>query len=641
VSRHVVIGTAGHVDHGKTALVRALTGVETDRWEEEKRRGITIDLGFAPLELTDGITASIVDVPGHEDFVRNMVAGAAGVDVALLVVAADEGVMPQTVEHLAILEFLGVRTGLPVVTKADLVERDWLDLVVSDLGDRLTSSRIAWEAPLIASAVTGEGIDMLTASLAAAAHRAADRSSDDLFRLPVDRVFSVAGAGTVVTGTAWSGSVNVGDEVRTLPGEQRGRVRSIEVHGQQRDRAEPGRRTALAIAGVDRAAIARGSVVVTDASWQESRAVDVLLTLLPHARALTQRSRVRFHLGTAEVMARLTPVAGEIGPGATAPARLRLENPVVARWGDRGVIRSYSPVTTIGGCMIADPWPRSRPRRPVRLEDRASAQDAARAGALVRLAGRDGVSLSDLPVRLGIRPRAVEETATEVVLGGAVRIGETLVEPEVVESLRRAILQALTGYHQEHPLEPGMPRGLLRVAAGSTGFADHVLEGLASERQILLEGSTARLSDFRAALSRHETALGERIRDELVAAGWEGRTPAELAELGDPERAHDLLEFFVRQGTAVRVGRDRYYDRCALDRLRDTVVAEVRRLGRATPAQLREKTGLTRKYLIPVLEWLDACGFTVREGDARPSHSYALIPARSTDLRNILVRSLP
>ncbi len=617
MSRHVVIGTAGHVDHGKTALVRALTGVETDRWEEEKRRGITIDLGFAPLELTDGITASIVDVPGHEDFVRNMVAGAAGVDVALLVVAADEGVMPQTVEHLAILEFLGVRTGLPVVTKADLVERDWLDLVVSDLGDRLTSSRIAWEAPLIASAVTGEGIDMLTASLAAAAHRAADRSSDDLFRLPVDRVFSVAGAGTVVTGTAWSGSVNVGDEVRTLPGEQRGRVRSIEVHGQQRDRAEPGRRTALAIAGVDRAAIARGSVVVTDASWQESRAVDVLLTLLPHARALTQRSRVRFHLGTAEVMARLTPVAGEIGPGATAPARLRLENPVVARWGDRGVIRSYSPVTTIGGCMIADPWPRSRPRRPVRLEDRASAQDAARAGALVRLAGRDGVSLSDLPVRLGIRPRAVEETATEVVLGGGVRIGETLVEPEVVESLRRAILQALTGYHQEHPLEPGMPRGLLRVAAGSTGFADHVLEGLASERQILLEGSTARLSDFRAALSRHETAVGERIRDELVAAGWEGRTPAELAELGDPERAHDLLEFFVRQGTAVRVGRDRYYDRCALDRLRDTVVAEVRRLGRATPAQLREKTGLTRKYLIPVLEWLDACGFTVREGDAR------------------------
>ncbi len=617
MSRHVIIGTAGHVDHGKTALVTALTGVDTDRWEEEKRRGITIDLGFAPLQLAEELTASLVDVPGHEDFVRNMVAGAAGVDVALLVVAADEGIMPQTTEHLAILEFLGVRTGLPVVTKVDLVERDWLELVVADLRERLAASPIQWERPVLASAVTGQGLNEVRESLASAAGRATARSRDDLFRLPVDRVFSVAGAGTVVTGTAWSGSVSVGDEVRVLPGEHRGRVRSVEVHGQPRPRTEPGCRTALAIVGVTRDAVTRGSVIVTNDCWRETRSIDVMVTLLPLARPLTQRSRVRLHVGTAEVMARVTPAMGEVVQGATAAARLRLERPVVTRWGDRGVIRSYSPVTTIGGCVVADPWPAPRPRRPVRLGERATPDRVARTSALVRIAGKHGVSVGDLTVRMGIHPGDINETVAAVLSDGVARVRETLVGSDVLLRLQRTTLQVLEGYHTSHPLEPGMPRELLRAALGGSAFADHVQDRLAAEGRVALEGGTVRLADFRAALSREESVTGEKVEAELVAAGWHGRTPAELSEIAKDDRAQELLEFYVRQGTAIRVGRERYYSRSALFELRETLVDEVRRRGRATPGQLREKSGLSRKYLIPVLEWLDACGFTVREGDSR------------------------
>lgn len=617
MTRHVVIGTAGHVDHGKTALVKRLTGIDTDRWDEEKRRGITIDLGFAPLALGDDLTASIVDVPGHEDFVRNMVAGAAGVDVALLVVAADEGVMPQTVEHLAILRFLGVKTGVAAVSKADLAEGDWLDLVISDLSDRLADSGIHWESPVVVSAVTDQGMDTLRESLANAATRAATRSADDLFRLPIDRVFSVAGAGTVVTGTAWSGSVKVGDTVRVLPGEQSGRVRSVEVHGETRDRAEPGRRTALALVGVNRQAVGRGSVAVVDPSWKETRALDVMITLLPTARALSQRSRVRLHLGTAEVMARVTPATIDIAPGETAAARLRLEQATVARWGDRAVLRSYSPVTTIGGCVVVDPWPSPRPRRPRGLETRAVTDAIARARAFVEDAGPRGLATSELPVRVGFHPQDLEPAATRIEGDGATRVGDILVVRDVVERLHEATLETLAGYHQQHPLEPGMPRELLRAALASAAFGDHVLETLAAEGKILLEGGTARLPSHHASLSQEQTAIGDSVRAALVSAKWNGQTPPELSALAAADEIREVLEFYVRQGTAVRVGRDRYYDKVALDQLRGTVVSEVERLGRATPADLRAITGLSRKYLIPVLEWLDACGLTVREGDAR------------------------
>ncbi|HEY6854465.1 MAG TPA: selenocysteine-specific translation elongation factor, partial [Gemmatimonadales bacterium] len=278
-ARRFVIGTAGHIDHGKTALVKALTGVDTDRWEEEKRRGITIDLGFAPLPLGDGLEASVVDVPGHEGFVRNMLAGATGIDLALLVIAADEGVMPQTEEHLAIVELLGVRRGIPVITKRDLVDDDWLELIRTEVAQRLGASRIRWAPPVAVSSVSGAGLDDLRGALATAAQDLAARPAEDLFRLPIDRVFAVAGAGTVVTGTTWSGTVAVGESVQLLPLDRAVRVRSIEVHGRAAERAVPGRRTALALVGVERDELARGHVAVRGDGWRATTLLDAAVEL--------------------------------------------------------------------------------------------------------------------------------------------------------------------------------------------------------------------------------------------------------------------------------------------------------------------------------------------------------------------------
>jgi len=611
LERHVVIGTAGHVDHGKTALVKALTGTDTDRWAEEKRRGITIDIGFAVLELGPDLRASVVDVPGHEDFVRNMVAGAAGIDIALLVVAADEGVMPQTIEHMAILDFLGVKAGVAMITKSDLAEAEWLELVREDLAERLNDSSVDWAEIVVGSAVTGAGLDELLAALARAADTAALRSREDLFRIPIDRVFSVAGAGTVVTGTTWSGSVQVGDEVRLLPGDGRARVRSVEVHGTTQKVALPGRRTALALVGMNRRDLGRGHVVVAADSWRESSAVDVRVTLLPTARRLTQRSRVRFHLGTAEVMARVVPEQADIAPGSSGAARLRLEAPVVCRWGDAAVLRSYSPVTTIGGCVVVDPWPAVRPRRPVDLEKKADRNPANRLRAFVAGAGAHGIERSDLPVRLGVEPGAVAELVSST--EGIVVAGDRLLAPEVISTARAATLHVLQEYHTNRPLEPGMPRELARRALGDPELAEYVHDELTREGLIALEGQTVRLATHRPDLTGSQVAAGERLTQELRSAGKHGLTMTELREILPTEDVPALVGFLVMQATVVRVGKDRYYDRGNLDRLLQQILAGVREAGRASPGQLKEETGLSRKYLIPLLEWMDAELLTVRD----------------------------
>src|SRR5438034_7332034 len=333
--RRFVIGTAGHIDHGKTALVKALTGVDTDRWEEEKRRGITIDLGFAPLPLDDAIQASVVDVPGHEGFVRNMLAGATGIDVALLVIAADEGIMPQTEEHLAIVELLGVRRGIPVLTKRDLVDDEWLGLVRNEVAERLSRSKVRWHAPIPVSAVNGEGLEDLKQALVELVEDLRERPAGDLFRLPIDRVFALAGAGTVVTGSTWSGTVSAGGNVRLLPLDREARVRSIQVHGQDAGQAGPGRRTAMALVGVAKEEIERGHVAVTGSGWTATSTLDVALELLPAARKpLAARTRIRVHLGTAEVLGRVAQVRA-IAPGASDLARLLLGRPLVGRGGAR------------------------------------------------------------------------------------------------------------------------------------------------------------------------------------------------------------------------------------------------------------------------------------------------------------------
>jgi selenocysteine-specific elongation factor len=603
-------------------LVKALTGVDTDRWEEEKRRGITIDLGFAPLPLPGDIQASVVDVPGHEGFVKNMLAGATGIDVALLVIAADEGLMPQTEEHLAIVELLGVRRGVPVVTKRDLVDAEWLALVVSEVTERLKISRISWEAPIAVSAITGEGLDELRLALARLSAGLAERPADDVFRLPIDRVFAVAGAGTVVTGSTWSGSVAVGDSVRLLPSDNDARVRSIEVHGQAAERAVPGRRTALALVGPSKADLGRGHVAVTGSGWAATTTLDVSLEMLPAARKpLVARARVRIHLGTAEVLGRVAQVR-VIAPGETGLARLLLERPLVARGGDRFVVRSFSPVTTIGGGVVLDPFPPKRPRVSERGLS-AGQPPAERLARLVEEAGLAGVPGGgrggDLAVRLGILPGDVSGVV-DAAGKGVLRAGDVLVARRALSAEVERLAGLVAAHHETHPLDPGLSLQALRAAvAAPASVLDLLVEHGVKKQAFELAGggAVARRPGWTAAAAAQAGNAGARIARRLTEARWQVPTVAELqrefADLAVPA----LLAHLAREGGVEQVDQERYATKPALEEFRGALEAALRQLGPATPAQLRDRFGLTRKYLIPLLEWADRRGITRRQGDTR------------------------
>jgi selenocysteine-specific elongation factor len=613
-----VVGTAGHIDHGKTALVKALTGVDTDRWEEEKRRGITIDLGFAPLPLGNGLQASIVDVPGHEGFVKNMLAGATGIDVALLIVAADEGIMPQTEEHLAIVELLGVRRGIPVITKRDMVDDEWLALVQTEVSARLAKSRVVWEKPVAVSAVTGDGLDALRQALTAVSRQLTARPSEDLFRLPIDRVFAVAGAGTVVTGSTWTGSVSPGDHVQLLPLDRKARVRSIEVHSQAAERAIPGRRTALALVGVNKEELDRGAVAVTGSGWVATTSLDVSLEVLPQARKpLAVRSRIRVHLGTAEVLGRVAQTRG-IGPGTTGLARLLLEKPIVARGGDRFVIRSFSPVTTIGGGVVLDPFPPKRPR----VSERGLSAGQPAGERLLRLVEESelrGVALADVPIRLGVVPREVADViaaAGKGVLG----VGELLVARRIVGAEIERLVGVVTEHHQSHPLDPGLSLQALRAASPAPpAVLDLLVEhGIKKQAFELAEGgATVRRPGWKAALQGHVGDAGHQIANRLAEARWQLPTVAELEREFEGAAVPALLAHLAREGAVERVDQERYAVKQALEDFRRAVEATLQELGSATPAQFRDRLGLTRKYLIPLLEWADRRGITSRKGDTR------------------------
>ncbi len=635
MERHVVIGTAGHIDHGKTALVKALTGVDTDRLIEEQRRGITIDLGFAPLDLGDGegaIEASVVDVPGHEGFIRNMVAGATGVDLALLVVAADEGVMPQTVEHLAILRFLGVARGVVALTKCDLAsDPAWRALVAEEVRERVAAAfapeRADW--PIVeVTATEGTGLDALRAALASAARRVPGRVVADRFRLPVDRAFSLPGAGTVVTGTRWSGTAAEGDRLTLLPAGREARVRSIQVHDRPAPRALPGRRTALALAGPSREEVARGDVLVSGEGWRASRALDVVLTLLPESRArLKPRMRVRVHHGTAEVLARVVPSAEvSAGPERVA-ARLLLESPLVARSGDRFVVRSYSPVTTIGGGVVVDPWADELPaprERKARAYPLVPDGDAALVALLVARRGERGLQRRQLEVAAGLDAARLESAVSAALTGGLVQVGTALVAEREVEELARRLTHALEDYHAAHPLEPGMPaqawRGAAaaaRAAAPPDGIVELAADRLVRAGAIARDGSLVRRAGWAPRLSADTARLRESLLAVLEAAGPEPPSVPELAAGHPGADVPGLLRLMAREGVVVGVGKDRYYEAAALRGERERLVTVLRELGSATPAQVRERLGRSRKWLIPFLEWCDTQGITVRKGDQR------------------------
>ncbi|MBS1241840.1 MAG: selenocysteine-specific translation elongation factor, partial [Gemmatimonadetes bacterium] len=551
----------------------------------------------------------IVDVPGHEDFVRTMVAGASGIDLLLLVVDAQEGIRPQTLEHLAIAEQLGVPAGIPVLTKADLPDAEWLELVRQDLQDRLARSSIAFEPVAVVSALTGQGIPELLERLRARAVAAGGPPRrDDLFRMPIDRAFSLAGAGTVVTGTVWSGTVRPGDLVVAEPGSASGRVRSVESFGKPAPAAVPGARTAIGVAGVERAAVGRGQVLVTQgAPWRATEIVDVVLALLPDApRSVASRTRLRFHHGTAEVMGRAYP-RGEIMPGTSGLARIVLEAPMVLRGADRFVVRSYSPVQTIGGGWVADPCPPRQSSWPAGL---ASPDPVLRLESLVaRRPG--GVSTRFVPVLTGWTPSeaetAVEADDALVVVSERIGLRTWLTEAQalLMERVQRA--------HRDDPSMPGLSQETLRGALGAMSWlADAALEGLVGDGHLTRSAGVVAVPGFapRSAGGAGEVAA---VVEAVTRAGLE---PPTVRELGERLAVPDLdgaIRIAVSQGQLELLERDRYISREALDRF-TAVVREVGAgHGDLSPAALRDRLGLSRKFLIPLLEWADRAGVTRRD----------------------------
>ncbi|MCE9601206.1 MAG: selenocysteine-specific translation elongation factor [Gemmatimonadetes bacterium] len=609
----MILGTAGHIDHGKTSLVRALTGVDTDRLPEEKRRGITIALGFAPLQL-DGVgTIGVVDVPGHEAFVRTMLAGASGIDLALLVIAADEGVMPQTREHLAILSLLGVKAGVVALTKSDLVDDDLRELVTEDVRATLAGTTLA-DAPIIpVSSVTGAGLNDLRAAIRAAAALVPARAADDPWRMPVDRVFSVAGAGTVVTGTAWTGTIAREASVRILPLGRTARVRSLESHGAAAASVGAGTRVALALVGVDREEVSHEAVLVrAEDPWEPSRVLRADVALLPHAPTITARRWVRFHLGTADVGARIVAVGGPVTPGASRAVRLLLDAPVVMRAGDRFVLRTGGAEGTVGGGVVTDPLPPSRRAKPW---PRTGAPDGERLEWMLLESGASGLEVASLPLRLGLRPALVERILKD--LQKVVRIEERLVRQPVLTALRATLIELVERTHAEQPLAPGVDRQAARaVLSPNAALADEVIRRAERAGLIVVEGATLRAVAFQAGASEGATSARDRLLDRLRGAGVEPPGLAELVtELGPEVPA--LLRLLDKEKRIVMVALDRPFSREGVAELLGRLRTFVKAGTAYSPAELRDALGISRKWLIPFLEWCDRQRISLRRDDGR------------------------
>jgi selenocysteine-specific elongation factor len=622
--RSLIVGTAGHIDHGKSALVRALTGIDPDRLKEEKERGITIDLGFAHLDLGGGRVASFIDVPGHERFVRNMLAGAHGIDAVMLVVAADESVMPQTREHFHICRLLGIPAGLVVLTKCDVADADSQTVAEMEARELVAGSFLEDAPALRVSARTGQGLDELRQALLTLAERTRERQADGILRLPVDRAFTLRGFGTVVTGTLVSGALALGDEVELLPSARRSRVRGLQVHGQAVERVEAGNRAAVNLAGLEVAEVARGDVLVRPTTLRSSRLLDVEVSLLAGQKPLKDLSRVRVHVASAELLARVRLLGGERAePGRPVRAQLRMEGPAVAGRGDRLVLRSYSPAATIGGAVVLDPVPPTRRRRDAgsALPAPARADAAAAARALVEQAGPAGIDTATLAARLTL-PQA--DVPGLLVHGGVAPVGRDpvwYVSEVALDGLAEAARAALQRFHADSPLKPAMPREELRkrvFARAPDGAFERVLDALGAAGEIRLAGDGV-------ALARHEIRLSgpeEQARAALVeaarAAGLAGVDLNGVASAVRLPRAviDRVSKVLLAEGELRRVGEGLVHAG-SLDTLKAQVRARWPPGSRLDVAAFKDLTGLSRKFTIPLLEYLDRERVTRRSGNDR------------------------
>ena len=624
MSRLAVVGTAGHIDHGKTALVRRLTGIDTDRLPEEKQRGISIDLGFAPLVTPAGVQVGIVDVPGHERFVKNMLSGVGGIDLVLLVIAADEGVMPQTREHFAIIKLLGIARGIIVLTKCDLVEREWLELVKREVRVLLKGSLLA-EAPLAEfSALTGAGQPELLAELDRQLAELPARSLDEPARLPVDRVFSVDGFGTVVTGTLWRGSVRTGDAIELAPKGLSTRVRRVQVHGKTVDEAHAGQRVALALHAVDRDDVSRGDWVLAPGSLRVSNTLDVRFELLAEMPKAWQRNvRVRFHLGASEIIGRLVLLdADEVLPGGSALAQLRLEHPTVAQRGDRFVIRAYSPSRTVGGGSVIDALAGKR-RRGGGVEQLAVFETGSLEARLVqRLAGEAKLQpTAVLALALSEAEAVALEALTRLHAAALVEhpVAGRWLAPARWSEVRGAIEQQVAEFAAHLPARYGIPKGELKSGLKATidaALFDAAFDALLRDGAIEQRSERVRPGDSPWEPPAAMLQALDRLETELAANGFGvPEVPVWSAKLGGDAGEIASLGLFL--GRLVRVNQDYTITARQSEELRDRLAAHFAKQSALTVAGFKDIAGVSRKWGVPLLEYCDRLGWTARNGDER------------------------
>jgi selenocysteine-specific elongation factor len=632
--RSIVVGTAGHIDHGKSALVRALTGTDPDRLKEEQARGITIDLGFAHLE-TAGVNLAFVDVPGHERFVKNMLAGAGGVDLALLVVAADESVMPQTREHFEICRLLKIPAGVVALTKSDLADADTIELARMEVRE-LTAGSFLKDAPVVVvSSRTGTGLDELRRALVDVSSAVRARDREGQVRLPIDRVFSIKGFGTVVTGTLVAGTIQEDTELVVLPGERVVKVRGLQVHGQRERTADPGRRVAVNLGGLEIGDLSRGDTLCAAGAFEPTQRLDAVVELVADGRPLRHGSRVRFHQGTTELLGRVAVVAQrsdgaplvEVPPGGSAYVRIRLERPAVLTRGDRFIIRAYSPSITVGGGHVLDPHP---PRAGIRTATALNryrrldgGDDAGINNAVLTFVaerGRAGLPAAALLSRAGLSRPVADRTIDRLAgQGHVVAVADLLVAPSVLQELSEQLLAALKMHHESQPLSEGLPREEARerlFGRTSPHIFEHVLSTLAAERRIVVRDRLA-LAGHQVSLSSEESLARDAIERIFKEAGLAPPDPAAVQTAAHvPAAVVDrVAALLVRQKRLVRLDT-LFFHADALAGLKADVRA-MKGNARVDVSAFKERYGITRKYAIPLLEYLDRERVTRRVGDSR------------------------